>query len=70
MTKNNTTYQQEFNAELEDFARNKLRLLYEKLTTQQRNLFGRMYGGIDRIPFEKMPWAYAQVMRTLEKGKE
>jgi hypothetical protein len=61
-------YRKEFEYEVAEAGREKLRECLEQLTTEQIRLFNLMYGSIDIIPADKMPWAYAQVKRTLEKN--
>ena len=64
MKKIKPKYFKDFFDEFKEFSREKLRTALEGLTPEEIVMFNRMHGSIDVIPFEKMAWAYAQVMRT------
>jgi hypothetical protein len=62
-------YKEEFKLHVEEAGRDLLRQYHDQLTPPQIELFNRMYGSIDEIPFEKMAWAYQQVRRTVDENK-
>ena len=45
----------------------KLKSLLTQCTPDQMNLFNRMYGSIENIPADKIPWAIKQAEATLKK---
>ena len=51
-----------------DVSREQLREKLNKCTQKQIDFFNRMYGSVDKIPFEKMIRAEEQIDRTLEKN--
>lgn len=58
----NSNYVKEF----KELARKQLRTVYDQLTPEQAKMFDRMHGSIEDIAYDKMPWAYSQIRRTLE----
>lgn len=48
----------------------KLKELLAKCTSEQVDLFNRMYQSVDVIPLDKMNWAIQQAERTIEKNEE
>lgn len=53
-------------SELEKEDREILRKALSKCTDKQISMFNRMYGSVDKIPYEKMDWAYSQIMKSLK----
>ena len=62
----------EYTDEFKDHIREKelqiIKYNYEKLTKDQQEFFLKMYKSIDSMSREQCPWAYSQIMRTLNKG--
>lgn len=64
-------------SEIENFARQRLLSLLEQCTPEQQMLFNRMYSDVDltasareaveRMPYEKVPWAIQQCEQTLAR---
>jgi hypothetical protein len=61
----NTGYVKEFTEKTRDL----LRAAYARLTPEQVEKFNQMYGSLEAISYDKLPWAYSLVMRSLEPGK-
>lgn len=61
---NNAFYVEEF----KELARKQLRASYIQLTSENAELFDKMYGSVDDVSYDKMPWAYSQMRRALEKS--
>lgn len=54
---------------IDDFERESLRVILNMCTESQINFFNRLYGSIDTIPKEKIPWAIKQVERTIKNNE-
>lgn len=59
-------YNGDFKRHFEELGRDMLREYHDQLLPAQLVLFNRMYGSIEKIPFDKMAWAYYQVRRTVD----
>jgi hypothetical protein len=46
--------------------RDQLRAAYARLTPDQAEKFNQMYGSLEAISYDKLPWAYSLMMRSLE----
>lgn len=52
----------------EEATREVLKKLLAQCTEAQRKFFDRLYGSIDKIPYEKMDHAITQAQRSVEKN--
>ncbi len=52
----------------ENVLRDELRSLLSQCTEPQVNMFNRMYGSVETIPFKKMKTAIDQCERTIAKN--
>ncbi len=56
--------------EIDQFARQKMRLLLLQCTESQVNLFNRMYGSVNGVRDDQMATAFDQIERTLIKNQK
>jgi len=63
-------YASEILTEILDFKRLKLRDLLDECNSAQVHLFNRMYGSLDTISEDKIPWAIEQVVRTVNENRK
>ncbi len=59
----------EFDLKVREFRRQLVAELLNQCTTDQKNFFNRMYGGIDIIEDSKLRNAYSQCKRTVEENR-
>jgi hypothetical protein len=55
---------------IENFRRHILANLYNQCTSEQQDVFNRMYISIAAIPDRKIDWAIQQCERTIEENKK
>jgi hypothetical protein len=55
---------------IENFRRQTLASLYNQCTSEQQNVFNRMYVSIAAIPDRKIDWAIQQCERTIAENKK
>lgn len=63
-------YQKEFDSKTTEFCRGLISEQLEQCTEPQKDLFCRMYGGIDKITFDKMRHAYCQCRGSVENNSK